>query len=480
MKHVLVTFCLLSLCFITKANSEDKIQEKDPTKALFDAIEDSDLGLIKDAIEDGAELNDIYYYPKDKNHKHFAYWKPIHMAAYYGKAPIVKFLVSKGAKVNEKRNNTEDEYANFEGYTPIHFTAYHESNDQKEILDFFISKGLSINEEGQYNWTPLNAAIISDYCSAEGIQNLIDRGADVNPPIGKGMSPLCWAINYDANEKFKVIMNNGGDINAEVTYAGGRGDGSSYILDVALYDNNNYIARLLIEKGADIKSRTSYGYSHLHWCAKSNNKSMAYYFMQKGMSPNEEAENGRSPMSIAKEDPEKNKALIKLFETGYMPKAEQEFYELIETEAYQKIAPQGDKKGANFKAKNIRGGSITLEDYKGKVLFLNIWGTWCPPCVREMPSMQKLYEHMKGKDFAMLASSYEKNFDKIKGFIDDKGFTFDVVQDEDQSLVTAYPSVMPTSYIIDKKGNILAKVDGSVDWSEEKYIKLFELLVKMD
>jgi peroxiredoxin len=93
--------------------------------------------------------------------------------------------------------------------------------------------------------------------------------------------------------------------------------------------------------------------------------------------------------------------------------------------------------------------------------------------------MQTLYEKMQGKDFAMLASSYEKDFDKIKNFIEAREFTFDVAQDADQSLVKNYPSVMPTSYIIDKKGNVIASMDGSTDWSQEKYIKLFELLVKM-
>ncbi|MCP4438396.1 MAG: redoxin domain-containing protein [Aureispira sp.] len=344
-------------------------------------------------------------------------------------------------------------------------------------LSVFCNRAVDINEGGEHGWTPLHSAIISDYCGAEGLQRLIDKGADVNVYVG-GTTPLSWALNHKVNDKFLTLMNAGADIDKEVDYAGGMGDGPCSILDVALYSGNNYIARLLIEKGADLDSRTSYGYSRLHWCAMGGNRSMAYFFMKKGFDPNEKGKNGSTPLSVAKRHPEQNAAVIEVLESGYLSKAEADFYALVETEEYQDLDIVSYK-GQNFKTKNIKGGSFSLDGYKGKILFLNIWGTWCPPCVREMPSMQKLYEHMEGKDFAMLASSYEDDFDRIKRFIDDRGFTFDVAHDEDQSLVEAYPSVMPTSYIIDKKGNVLAKVDGSMDWSEEKYLKLFDFLVKM-
>lgn len=479
MKQLILLCSFVCATLIAQA-SPNHITEKDPTKALFQAIEKSDAELVKAALNDGADVNGLYNYPDQEYAKFFAYWRPIHMAAYFGKVDIVLMLLSKGADVKVKIKHETEEYAKFEGYSPIHFTAYHESDDQEAILDLFISRGLSINEEGNYGSLPLNAAIISTACSAKGVQRLIDKGANVNPEART--SPLCSALNHNVNDKFIVLMNSGGDINAEVSYALGLGDGPCSILDVALYEGNNYIAKLLIEKGADLKSRTSYGYSRLHWCAVGGNKSMAYFFMKRGLDPNEKANNGRSPMSIAKGGGEYRKLkqdLVDLFESGYMSKTEQEFYTLVESEDYVDMKIGNSYKGKPFSAKNIKGGTVTLEKYKGKVLFLNIWGTWCPPCVREMPSMQTLYEKMQGKDFAMLASSYEKDFDKIKNFVEEREFTFDVAQDADQSLVESYPSVMPTSYIIDKNGNVIARIDGSTDWSQEKYIKLFELLVRM-
>lgn len=479
MKIFLLSFCFLIFGYQTIIQaSPTHSQEKDPTKVLFAAIRNSDVDKAKTAIDDGADVNAKFNYTDDEDYSFFAHWNAIHVAAYYGKIDIILLLVSKGAKVKVSINNPDEEYPEHQGYTPIHFTAFHESEDQEAILDLFISKGLSINEEGNHGWLPINSAIISDYCTEKGIKNLIKKGANVNPDAR--MSPLCWALNYDANEKFIAIMEAGGNINAEVGYAEGMGDGPCSILDVALYEGNNYIAKLLIEKGADIKSRTSFGYSRLHWCAMGGNRSMAYYFMKKGLDPNEKATaNGRTPLSIAQSDPARYAGVLEVLESGYLSKAEQQLYDLLATKEYQDLNAGKSYKGENFSVKNIKGGTLTLEGYKGKVLFLNIWGTWCPPCVREMPSMQTLYDKMKGKNFAMLASSYEEDFDKIKSFITEKGFTFDVAQDADQSLVTAYPSVMPTSYIIDKKGNVIAKIDGSTDWSQEKYIKLFELLVQM-
>lgn len=479
MKKILLLSFFLCAILIAQA-SPNHITEKKPTKALFQAIEKSDAEGVKAALDDGADVNALYNYPDEEYAIFFAYWRPIHMAAYFGKVDIVLMLLSKEVNVKVKIKNEAKKYAKFEGYTPIHFTASNESEDQDAILDLFMRQGLSINEKGDYGWRPLNAAINSKSCSAKGVQRLIDKGANVNPDMGS--SPLSQAINHEENEKFIVIMNAGGDINKEVTYAAGIGDGPCSILDVALYEGNNYLAKMMIEKGADFKSRTSYGYSRLHWCAINGNKSMAYFFMKKGFDPNEKGTNGRSPMSIAKggrQYQELNQGLVDLFESSYMSKAEQDFYALADSEEYKALNIGKNYKGKPFSAKNIKGGTVTLEKYKGKILFLNIWGTWCPPCVREMPSMQTLYEKMQGKDFAMLASSYEKDFDKIKNFIEAREFTFDVAQDADQSLVKNYPSVMPTSYIIDKKGNVIASMDGSTDWSQEKYIKLFELLVKM-
>ena len=71
------------------------------------------------------------------------------------------------------------------------------------------------------------------------------------------------------------------------------------------------------------------------------------------------------------------------------------------------VKPQGAVAAQDFGLPNLRGDYVKLSDYKGKVVFLNIWATWCPPCREEMPSMESLYQRRKGRNFEMLAVSIE-------------------------------------------------------------------------
>lgn len=113
------------------------------------------------------------------------------------------------------------------------------------------------------------------------------------------------------------------------------------------------------------------------------------------------------------------------------------------------------------------GDKHTLSDYKGKVVFLNFWATWCPPCIKEMPDIQKIYaEYGKNEDDVIIlgvanpsSEEFPNNADESKEdiikFLDDNGYTFPVVFDETGSLLRDYYiNAFPTTFLIDKDGNI--------------------------
>ncbi len=113
------------------------------------------------------------------------------------------------------------------------------------------------------------------------------------------------------------------------------------------------------------------------------------------------------------------------------------------------------------------GEEHTLSDYKGKVVFLNFWATWCPPCIMEMPDIEEIYnEYGKNQEDVIIlgvanpsSQDYPNNVDESKddiiAFLDDKGFTFPVVFDETGDLLREYfVNAFPTTYLIDKDGNI--------------------------
>jgi peroxiredoxin len=127
----------------------------------------------------------------------------------------------------------------------------------------------------------------------------------------------------------------------------------------------------------------------------------------------------------------------------------------------------GDR-AANFTLDALDGHKISLTDFHGKVVFLNIWATWCGPCREEMPSMETLYDELKGnKDFVMLAVSQDsKGRTAVAPYVQKNGYHFTILLDPDNKVGESYDvSGVPETFIIDRRGRIVAHHMGAFDWS---------------
>jgi len=123
---------------------------------------------------------------------------------------------------------------------------------------------------------------------------------------------------------------------------------------------------------------------------------------------------------------------------------------------------------ANFKLEKLDGTTISLESLRGKVVFLNVWATWCEPCREEMPSMQTLYDSFKdNKDFVMLAVSQDtKGRAAVAPYVAKNGYHFTILLDPENTIGETYDvSGVPETFIIDRKGQIVAHHMGAFDWS---------------
>lgn len=123
---------------------------------------------------------------------------------------------------------------------------------------------------------------------------------------------------------------------------------------------------------------------------------------------------------------------------------------------------------ANFKLETLDGRTVSLESLRGKVIFLNVWATWCGPCREEMPSMQTLYDDFKGnKDFVMLAVNEDvKGRSVVAPYVEKNGFHFTILLDPENKISETYDmSGVPETFIIDRKGQIVAHHMGAFDWS---------------
>jgi peroxiredoxin len=134
----------------------------------------------------------------------------------------------------------------------------------------------------------------------------------------------------------------------------------------------------------------------------------------------------------------------------------------------------------DFSLPDLEGKVRRLSDYRGKVVFLNFWATWCKPCKEEMPSMEILWENFKSEDFVMLAISMDRVTTKkdIPSFIESMKLTFPILTDSWGQTDKKYKLMgVPETYIIDQNGVLREKVIGPRDWTEKASVATIVQLV---
>lgn len=120
----------------------------------------------------------------------------------------------------------------------------------------------------------------------------------------------------------------------------------------------------------------------------------------------------------------------------------------------------------------LTGQTLSTADLKGKVLLVNFWASWCPPCREEMPSIEALYRELKDRpDFRMVTILYNDSNQNGIGYMKQNGYTFPVYEDIGGSTARKYGITgVPETYLVDKKGLMKRKIIGAIDWNspEEK------------
>jgi len=126
----------------------------------------------------------------------------------------------------------------------------------------------------------------------------------------------------------------------------------------------------------------------------------------------------------------------------------------------------------------LSGWNASLASYKSKVVLLNFWATWCPPCRSEMPSMEALYQRYKNQGLEILAVDLGEDTATVKQFISDNRYTFPVMLDSNGNVGNTYGvRGIPTTYIIDRQGMIIGIVNGAIHWDTPQIITAFEALL---
>ena len=137
------------------------------------------------------------------------------------------------------------------------------------------------------------------------------------------------------------------------------------------------------------------------------------------------------------------------------------------------------QKAPDFKLKGAAGKEVHLSDFKGKLVFLNFWATWCAPCVEEMPDMELLYRSMTDKNFEMVAVSADVDYANVKAFYSQHQLTLPNYPDPGQSVARDYHTTgFPETFLIDGNGYIRKHYIGPQKWISPQVLSLIDKMVQ--
>ncbi len=141
--------------------------------------------------------------------------------------------------------------------------------------------------------------------------------------------------------------------------------------------------------------------------------------------------------------------------------------------------PEVGKPAPDFTLQTLGGQTVRLGELKGKVVFVNLWATWCPPCREEMPSMVRLYNFMRTRGVEILAVSEDNDREALKAFVEKYQVTFPVLPDENKRIYNLYRATgVPETHLIDRSGVLRSSTIGPFDWTSPEVVRTVESLLR--
>lgn len=138
-------------------------------------------------------------------------------------------------------------------------------------------------------------------------------------------------------------------------------------------------------------------------------------------------------------------------------------------------------KAPGFVLRRQDGATRAHHDYAGRVVLVNFWGSWCPPCRHEFPSLQRLQESLGGPEFTVLAIAVADNAAAVDGFLGGRPAGFDILFDDDRKTAADYRAAgVPVTYLLDRKGRLLAGKSGPLQWDGAAIQRLIRKAIHPD
>lgn len=144
----------------------------------------------------------------------------------------------------------------------------------------------------------------------------------------------------------------------------------------------------------------------------------------------------------------------------------------------QYSAPALGESVPNFTLRDETGKVVALSQFRGQIVVLNFWATWCPPCIDEMPSLNEFAERYQGKGIQVVGVSVDENAEAYQEFLASNQIKFVTLRDPAHNTSDLYGTFrFPESYIIGREGRLVRKVIGAIDWASPKEFQYFDDLL---
>jgi thiol-disulfide isomerase/thioredoxin len=142
------------------------------------------------------------------------------------------------------------------------------------------------------------------------------------------------------------------------------------------------------------------------------------------------------------------------------------------------LAPQATRQPLELSLRDLDGRDRSLRELHGQVVLLSFWASWCPPCIQEMPGIQRLADGMRGKPFAVIGVNVAEDQSRVKSLVRRMGVGFPILLDRDGAVFNRWgTTVLPTNLLLDRRGAVRYVGRGPLDWDAPEIADALEALI---
>lgn len=128
----------------------------------------------------------------------------------------------------------------------------------------------------------------------------------------------------------------------------------------------------------------------------------------------------------------------------------------------------------SFSVQDVNGNIVNLQSFRGKKVFVNLWASWCPPCKKEMPSIEKLSRIVDTSKVKFVMISYDDQFEKAKNYIASKGYKFSIYFPVENPPALFNVQAIPNTFIFNESGELIKQIEGGENYDTKEYRDLLQ------